>query len=1047
MADEAKRCKNERTYARRMFNRITKTIGNALLDGSPAELVDGMLEELKETRKELTLRHRDYLVVTLAEDEDAVEGEDDYLEGIDTSYRTTVGSIFEYKKGVVEEFQRLKLEKEKSQHEVAAAAAVEEENRTLATLRNIRFMEHASLHVEIERALSLTDKDVGLVSLEGIESGIRLQFSLVNSANIKIIERLGESDAKEEVKLFVDVRSKYLAALDIITGLKDEKCVAGKKSSKTEATENTVQLQKIPLPSFNGNQRDYPKFKNDFCKYVLPKIKDKETTAYILTSCLTGEPLELVKNVDDDADRVWDRLDEIYGDASKLTDMVMNDIKRMSALLDDDDLGLITLVDIMERGYRDLMRLGMEGEISNSQTVSLVEEKLPRDLKLAWSKEVKRDGSDIKWTNKFPKLLSFLLEQKRIREYANADLRSSSIASSGATHYVNQSTSNATICIIHSTDKHSTASCRAYLALEPKGRLDLLSKHKACYTCLRPHHFSKNCWKKVKCGVDECEQIHHSSLHDALKQGVVLRATKTDTEVDGSCLLQLMKIQTALHTPRNLTVLWDSGASLCLITFRKANELKLKGKPTQLSIVKVGGNPEVISSFSYNVPVVDDKGKVTIIKAYGINEITSKIEHINVSMVAHLFKETTVEEIERPCGNVDLLIGFNYAGLHPVREQVAGNLLLLKNAFGRCLGGTHKSLHEKTVNHLQNAVILFALVYKTSFDSFLEGENLGVSCKPKCGSCGCGKCMLGTRECTLKEERELHQIEENMNFMGNHWEASYPWIKDPNLLVDNRVAAVAMLRSTEKRLSKNPELVKVYGDQIKDLVERNVPVKLSECEMMEYKGPVHYLSHHEVLKQDSKSTPCRLVFNASAKFRGQVINDFWAKGPDLLNNPLGILIRFREREHGVAGDISKMYHSVKLKPGVDCHTHRFLWRDMDDFKEPETYMMTAVSFGDRPAGAIAAVALQKTAEMGRSTYPEAADIVENNTYVDDILDSFDTTEMAMTTSKEITELLKIGGFNIKGWTHSSKQSSESDESVQFFLVTGMVVLQQNKSLV
>ena len=74
------------------------------------------------------------------------------------------------------------------------------------------------------------------------------------------------------------------------------------------------------------------------------------------------------------------------------------------------------------------------------------------------------------------------------------------------------------------------------------------------------------------------------------------------------------------------------------------------------------------------------------------------------------------------------------------------------------------------------------------------------------------------------------------------------------------------------------------------MVDRNVTHKLSKEETESYSGPVHYLSHHEVLKPDSLSTPCHNVFNASAKFQGQCISNYWAKAPDLLNNLLGVLL-------------------------------------------------------------------------------------------------------------------------------------------------------------
>ena len=124
-----------------------------------------------------------------------------------------------------------------------------------------------------------------------------------------------------------------------------------------------------------------------------------------------------------------------------------------------------------------------------------------------------------------------------------------------------------------------------------------------------------------------------------------------------------------------------------------------------------------------------------------------------------------------------------------------------------------------------------------------------------------------------------------------------------------------------------------------------------------------------------------------------------------------------------------MYYSVKLKPGLDFHTHRFLWRDLDTEKAPDTYVLTSPSFGDRPAGTIAAVALRKTAEMGSKRYPKAAAVVLENTYVDDMLESFEKEEEARQCAKEISTLLASGGFFIKEWVFSSEQDNENNPDI------------------
>lgn len=39
-----------------------------------------------------------------------------------------------------------------------------------------------------------------------------------------------------------------------------------------------------------------------------------------------------------------------------------------------------------------------------------------------------------------------------------------------------------------------------------------------------------------------------------------------------------------------------------------------------------------------------------------------------------------------------------------------------------------------------------------------------------------------------------------------------------------------------------------------------------------------------------------IVFNSSASYMGQKLNEFWAKGSNILNNLLGVLFRFRQEK-------------------------------------------------------------------------------------------------------------------------------------------------------
>ena len=88
-------------------------------------------------------------------------------------------------------------------------------------------------------------------------------------------------------------------------------------------------------------------------------------------------------------------------------------------------------------GYRDLIRVKVECEISNNGTVSLIEERLPRGIKREWSREVNKSGSVVEEKNKFPYLLKFLQEQRKIIEYESSDLRSGNPVLKGHANLIN----------------------------------------------------------------------------------------------------------------------------------------------------------------------------------------------------------------------------------------------------------------------------------------------------------------------------------------------------------------------------------------------------------------------------------------------------------------------------------------------------------------------------------------------------------------------------------------------------------------------------------
>ena len=147
----------------------------------------------------------------------------------------------------------------------------------------------------------------------------------------------------------------------------------------------------MKMPQFNGEIRDYQRFKSDFRNQVLPEIRSKEAACYALMTCLDKRSQRIVKNIDDNISEMWERLDTEYGQASKLADVIMHEIKKLKIVREGEDKRFLHLVDTVEAGYRDLKRAGIERERFQTQP---------------WLASLKKDCQKILRENGHEKLIS-----------------------------------------------------------------------------------------------------------------------------------------------------------------------------------------------------------------------------------------------------------------------------------------------------------------------------------------------------------------------------------------------------------------------------------------------------------------------------------------------------------------------------------------------------------------------------------------------------------------------------------------------------------------
>ena len=165
--------------------------------------------------------------------------------------------------------------------------------------------------------------------------------------------------------------------------------------------------------------------------------------------------------------------------------------------------------------------------------------------------------------------------------------------------------------------------------------------------------------------------------------------------------------------------------------------------------------------------------------------------------------------------------------------------------------------------------------------------------------------------------------------------------------------------------------------------------------------------------------------NVASKFRGISLNDNLLTGPDLLQNLIGIIFRFREQRVAITADIEAMFLQVKVPP-EDCKVLRFLWRDNPN--EPvNVYEYGRHIFGAKSSPTCANYALQQVARDNAQESPQVTKLIMRNFYLDDFVKSVPSAEQAIEIYNKLRAMLARGGFHLTKWISNCEQTMKSIE--------------------
>ena len=252
------------------------------------------------------------------------------------------------------------------------------------------------------------------------------------------------------------------------------------------------------------------------------------------------------------------------------------------------------------------------------------------------------------------------------------------------------------------------------------------------------------------------------------------------------------------------------------------------------------------------------------------------------------------------------------------------------------------------------------------------------------------------------------------------------WRAYPDL-VSNFASARNRLDSLMRKLRQNPELRQAYREAMEEYIRSRVVERVDDPAAADLsRTDVYYLPHRAVYDVSRVSTKCRIVFDASAKSPNKKsLNDNLVCGPPLQLNILAIELRFRTKRYALIGDIGKMFLQIKVRE-EDRDYLRFLWKDPEKPGEPEVWRWNSLIFGaaDSPFQAITAIKtlVQMKREQGNLSEIEqkVCDVLDNNTYVDDLTIAGDTITEVHAIYEGIVDLLGEANFQVKKWASNSQ---------------------------
>ena len=849
----------------------------------------------------------------------------------------------------------------------------------------------------------ISEDDLSKLSQE--VSNLKLVFQNFENVCDRYIEGLNDDPAVEEAeKYFEEEQEMYIGVMNEV------------KQSKSSCTQvdaskeiiNSLNLPRVVLTPFDGTDpKKFHIFMSLFDESVDSKTSDdhlKLTRLLQFTEGMAYRAIESTTLIGGSEGYAQARkiLHKRFGDDFLVSENIIKEFKKESPITSDTKL--LEFSDYLQTSSVILKKLNRYREVDTQGTQLTIVSRLPDLMKKKW----KQKAFDFKEkTGDYPSmdaLINFIvyfanlgsdpvLSRITTSEDSNSKKgqqrgQSSAAANLPKSHNMMTSARDPVPCPVCQAE-HRVIFCDRFKGMSLPERKKVVREHRLCELCLIKGHFWRDCKSPYQCKVKGCKKKHSNLLHQTGDfHG------HTVTGVDGRTFLPVVKLKINGVTT---CALLDTASNNTFCSKDLLRRLRLQGSPVTFLLTTLDGtNPVETVWAKLDARSMDGEEQMPFERVYSVDKIP--IENYVPPDRSGL--GTHLRDIPLVSGQVDLIIGQdNCEAFIPleVRKSMKRNeAFAVRTLFGWCLNGPSTSNQSAASNRVISQFITLSFFIRSNepaddINKLYEIDNEGLVSEDDALS--------------VSDQKVLDLWDKECRIVDGHYELPIPW-KDSDMVVPNNLfVARKRLYNLKQSLLKRG-LYSRYNTEMMKLVEKGYAEVVPSCDVNKAHD-VRYLPTQVVIT-DKKPDKARPVFDCASKFRGVSLNDMCLQGPDLINRLLHVLLRFREHETVVMGDIESMYNQVRI-PEKDRDFLRFIWFDSNG-KEVVLRMCSHL-FGGVWCASSSTYALRKAVE-DQDVSSLVRDCVKRSFYVDDLLRSVQDKSDAEVVVFETKAALAERGFNL-----------------------------------